>query len=364
MTQTTYNSTGSLRNYATYSACTGQYYETNVNYVRRQMIVWKNPTISRTRLLPLYKHCTSLPMQTRMTSLPRIYVARNESAVCGGLSWTERRYSNFFNAYAVPDIGPTDWAKKIRLDVKSKRVNLGTSLVEFPESVKFFRDGAKSIWRAYKDLRRGRLPFHKKLDLTSVASAHLAIDYGIVPIFNDLHDSMSRLNTKIQEPLVRKQTTRSEKEKSWSDGTFDHFVEVSDRVVIYYNDLASSTGFTLGNPAEWLWEVTPFSFVVDHLFDVGNCLSSLDAMSSTTGLFGTRTWKGRYIKTLDKVPSDTISTTYRLEQGSRCEVEQHARFLVSEVPQSFIPAYKPSRSISTLLNDLSLLAVVRRGTKS
>jgi hypothetical protein len=129
---------------------------------------------------------------------------------------------------------------------------------------------------------------------------------------------------------------------------------VSERPIFYFDLQPDWEPFTFGNPLEVAWEVTPFSFIVDWGFNVGDTLSSLDALKGVDNIRGTVTRK-RWATVVDRY---TPSTKPDLVQAGITKYESHQRAFWNTIPLPPLPSWKPSFSWHRIRNGISLLTVL------
>jgi hypothetical protein len=112
------------------------------------------------------------------------------------------------------------------------------------------------------------------------------------------------------------------------------------------------TQFGISNPLLLAWELIPYSFVIDWMFPVGNFLSSLDALNGTSDL--------RVITSLSEVHYQTFTPVYGGGGVSSWKGWRYTRS--APVTNLQLPklGYKPSKSLTAVLNGLALLTQLRR----
>jgi hypothetical protein len=115
-----------------------------------------------------------------------------------------------------------------------------------------------------------------------------------------------------------------------------------------------SAAYNFGNPAEWIWERIPFSFVIDWVIPVGSFIGAFGTLSRVKSGVATRSFR----ETLN-------GTTYSSPLGEIYSRNMFAgRYYSRDVvglpslPDLF--RYDPPSSLTTLTSALSLLAVVRQ----
>lgn len=248
----------------------------------------------------------------------------------------------------------TDWALRMRLKIKDEKVNLGTSLVEYRQTSRMFKQFSQGLSTAW-GLYRGRLPksVRKRLTPCAIPAAHLTHVYGVKPLVSDLIDSIDALGLRLERPLLKRFVVVGKSKSETLDTTWT----TSERAVVWLELEPETSAFTLGNPLELAWEVIPFSFVVDWGINVGEYLSALDALSGWNFQSGTVTKKTDG-KRYDYAP-----------YGNATEVEvpglkhhyTHKRSLLYTVPMPSRPKVSFSKSWKTLTNAVSLLWAVNKG---
>lgn len=268
------------------------------------------------------------------------------------------------------DLDWPDWATKLRLQIKDRKLNLGATLAEYRQSVSMFGSAARGIADAVRSIRG--LKRFKKRSLCSITNAHLIHDYGVAPLMSDMFETVEKLRLRLGVPVYERFHFRqspaptSDVARGYAQGGSVELVREARRrgsqeITAYVEmDLdALAEDITFGNPAEILWEVTPFSFVIDWMLPIGDALISLDALK---GVKSTRTCLVRKEWQKDKVYWTGQSQAGTFVSGSPGKVtyERHERIIpATAVPLPSLPEFDPSKSISTLLNAVSLLVSVR-----
>lgn len=177
--------------------------------------------------------------------------------------------------------------------------NAALLIAERKEAVSLMVNRLITMRRAYQDLRKGRfrdalhrlhvkpLPKHKRTRWTKPKQASaLWLEYwfGWAPMVADVHTSVDILQSDIPTPFrVKVSSGLSQKyAKSVPSGSTysDSRLVVSSRVFMQANvevtnpNLFRANQLGLVNPATVIWELIPFSFLVDWFVNVGDFLSS------------------------------------------------------------------------------------------
>lgn len=253
-----------------------------------------------------------------------------------------------------------DWQTKMRLDIKSLAVNLGTALAEYRQTVGMFNSlayGIHGAWKSYRGLRKRR-----RLTTCDVAASELIMSYGIMPLMSDLTASIEVLQRRLQLPIHRRfiSTVSDNGTSSYTPNTTrDVTWKMSQRAIAHVKLVPNYSEFTLGNPAEIAWEVVPFSFVIDWAIPIGDYLSALDALSDVVGVAGTVSTKRWYTHT-ETLSSLDKSLGWYQKLAPRTQYESHSRQAIASIPLPRMPTYNPSRSLKAVMHGLSLLRILRR----
>lgn len=196
------------------------------------------------------------------------------------------------------------------------RSALGTTLAESGEAVKLMVQRLVSLRKAYQALRRGRFgdflralnlrpkPKHKSRWSRPKDASALWLEYwfGWAPLVSDIQDTIDVLEHRDLEAKVFRIVGRARGEwsdyessnyssiyyhREYSNLTFEHRLRLQADVIISNPNLYLANRLGLVNPAAVLWEIVPFSFVVDWFIKVG---SWLENFTSWIGLEIVESW--------------------------------------------------------------------------
>jgi hypothetical protein len=331
--------------------------------------LWNNPTSQgqASTYLVLY------PVEKTIT--PR---------VCGGRSYLDESFFAPQIYTSIPSDDAMPWSNILAQKVKGLRLNLASDMAEYREGLKAANtvatDLTKSIAKAkdiVRDIRRGNAArafrgirsFGKvrPRKWQEVPASWLGINLALMPAIGTLSSAVDILNNPASSrPVIRKISFSRTVDKETP--VYDMWGKKTDSVVRWqqmtrvsaFVSLQSSSlwkdNYTPGNPAEWLWETTPLSIILDWFIPIGNYLSGLDAYSGISGIYGTVSTRLQGSTRGIKRPvaaGKTISPgqlTYR----------RHVRTAFTQPPSLTIPAWSPSPSVTKLVTALSILAVQRR----
>jgi len=260
----------------------------------------------------------------------------------------------------------------LRSKIKAENVNLAQSLAEYHQTADLFSRAATDVYRFFRSLRSGRVIGDIARFVTSprnqverkVAKRWLQYQYGVKPLVSDVYGSCEALRQALVVGKYRyvtvRQRSRAAGSDYWPSGSapadrhgqssfsieFQHTLRA--RYMIRDAGLKQLSQIGITNPAQLAWELIPYSFVIDWLIPVGDWLASLDA------LVGTSNFSYYDIK---RISGKESGSTY----GGSWEsfYDSYARngpLTTLSMPRL---AYKPSTSLTKILNGLALLRQLR-----
>lgn len=244
--------------------------------------------------------------QAKPYNLPARYLdIRRQAGGTGNYSDVNAK-SVISNGYTVP--GALDTGSSVVQPVLAKarerfvsrvrdRAAWAVNLAEREQAVGMITNRAMQLFRVCRAIRKGRFGEVAGLlgtrDLTTARKASRSFSknflewhFGWSPLLDDIHTSCEILS----KPFRAHKAAGSASEKSsfllgatspevWKDGGKQNWT-VSARVAAYIRvtnpnlNLAAQMGLT--NPATVLWELVPFSFVVDWFVNVSDFLGQFD----------------------------------------------------------------------------------------
>lgn len=282
---------------------------------------------------------------------------------------------------------------KVRLEAKDQKVNLMQVYAERHQTERLWADTARRVVGAVTGLRAGNLAgAYRSLGLAStprkvrkykkrfsqdpdkaVSNAWLELQYGWRPLLQDVYGSAELIAQK----NLREVRTRVRKSVSldWNDmwrtvdndlshGTNSAKYKYTIAYTVYFSTPSESirtlaqVGIT--NPALIVWELTPWSFVVDWLLPIGNFLSSLDATVGLVFEKGCKTTFFRYNQSNHLVGgrSGSLTGSYTERDTNRHSEREYIecnRSVILSWPKVAIPHFKNPFSGEHLANALGLL---------
>lgn len=210
--------------------------------------------------------------------------------------------------------------------LQNQKIDLASELAQGFQVINMISDLAVRISKSLLLLKKGRVldSLGNLLPHTSkqVARDYLTYVYGIKPLLSDAFGAAEHLAEYIQRSAPVKSnghakrtlptrktphvvnTTIGQFSKGELSETTEIRVKYGSEFVI--SDSLSRTAAQLGftNPANVVWELAPFSFVVDWFLPIGNFLSQLTALNglSLKVTYKTVFIKRKYVFTMSSTP--------------------------------------------------------------
>lgn len=220
---------------------------------------------------------------------------------------------NLYAGYYAQDQSPPYWWADNAVDVHNKAYDrfvsnarggvssqLGATIAEWGQSQQMIGKRAGQLMRAARALKRGypyeffkelgmlhrmprRLP--NRSDPKKAADLWLEWWFGWKPLIGDIHDSIDVLQAPIpiSHKVMGKASSGFLTWESWKIRSGYRTLNqmrvnlrelIAGRVTVSNGNLYRATQLGLTNPASILWEIVPFSFVVDWFVPVGAFLNS------------------------------------------------------------------------------------------
>lgn len=167
-------------------------------------------------------------------------------------------------------------------EANSGTFDLLTELGEMKETIGFVFGLLKSIINLVIKTRRAALQIPKQPGKSmaqiadELASLWMQFRYAVMPITYTIDDAIDTIATIVGEYKTFRQGAQTDTPVSFNGWTTSSPVQTIDRVYIKYRmDLDVALGGLKTNPFSTAWELTPLSFVVDWVLNVGDLLSAL-----------------------------------------------------------------------------------------
>jgi len=239
-----------------------------------------------------------------------------------------------------------------------------------------WRNLPRDLKRAPRLDARGRRVGFIRQYLGPVPEAWLELQYGWKPLMQDVYQAMKTVDFFQRNNQYR--FSKSAKVASFRDipnkafqtlpGYYyrpvGNLVRCTDRALVRVDyalntssSLAPLASVGLANPIDMVWELLPFSFVVDWFLPLGSWFYTFDAAIGKTFIGGSFTQTCRIRPTEMVLPGGCPVSTLGLNPGSGFfRSFKMDRAVYSTFPSPVPPAFKNPCSPSHFANALSLLA--------
>lgn len=265
------------------------------------------------------------------------------------------------------------WAKLVD-KLRTEPASLGTALAEWSESLEMVTHRASQLYRGYRHLRRGQFRAflntfgigpkrkHRNLirnSLSQAPSLWLEYSFGWKPAVQDIYDACNSL----QQPVPGGSASGSGAEeysyrfKTGSGVTLHTYhyngvahVKQGARFYIDSPNLYALQQLGVANPVSIAWELVPFSFMVDWVFDIGSFLGGFSDLLGlrVIGAYTTFFLKARGGQTYQNPPADQHGVVVRMVRETG---------LSRPIPNFSFTA-NVGRSLTRAANAVSLLAQI------
>lgn len=263
---------------------------------------------------------------------------------------------------------------------------LGTNVSRITKSIRSLRSG--NIPGAINALTAGRtrdsrIRKGKPSRTKDLAENWLELQYGWKPLLHDIYGVTKALsNLQLGDPFVQSVTSSARAERDLTTKFSSHISAIPANIGVRFDRaetrckitlrwrissplkaFMAQTGFT--NPVNLVWEILPFSFVVDWFLPIGPYLEALSAWDGLTFIDGsqtqfTRTWMD---SSVDYSGVSLVNSTVYQEMHQRlCRntIELNRVKLITW-PNPSLPSFKNGlASVDHCLNGLALLRAAFR----
>lgn len=253
---------------------------------------------------------------------------------------------------------------KLLLKIKNQKVSLGVMMAEYREAASLIANACGFLVGLARCLGnpKGRgcgmllEIISQKNYIRDIPNSWLMYRYGIQPLISDVLRAVDLLKSADNfAPITRARVSHrvALEDPSRGDSPFHiptggisvkEFHRIHHIGYVEWDDSMFQTWRQTGisNPLEIFYELIPFSFVVDWVFNIGNAISALDALGGAT----------RY----KLLYTHKILVSYEWPTGAHGTFAGYRREHLSGVPD--MPRYEPSLSRERLADALSLLYTV------
>jgi len=355
------------------------------------------PSLSRPKpstAMELFKQTTPRTvLQSHFSHRPGTFTSGTATTAPGSGGWRKTEVKRVSELYSFPAFSPmtadvSGLDNRLASKIKATTASVLQDMAEFRQTRDLVADTAVDVVKFFHRLRSGRAfsEFVRILQQPrghvelQIANRWLEYQMGWRPLISSIHDTTETLISDLREGVLR--SARASVKLDYGLDTLNssppdsYFVRYSRYGDGYYTRRAvwrvrdsslkrlSDLGFT--NPANLVWELIPYSFVVDYLLGVGRYLSVLDWFVGVEDLTlaDSRYARVSEIVTLSGgydpdplnyysnwlVPASvTRKTTYSERFGAQ----------VRSLDIRYIPPGKMTNAGNRLLNSLSLLTQLK-----
>lgn len=260
--------------------------------------------------------------------------------------------------------------RKTLLTIKDQKVNLSVSIIEMGKTTDMVTNFARSSFEFLRSLRRGdlRSTLRALSDPRSradrrVASKWLEFQYGWIPTMYEVHGLSELIYQRIMSEYITGKVrtfnryTYTDTETSYSllrKGQVDVWAKNHYRYKVDSTGLRTLSQSGITNPASVVWELIPYSFVIDWFVDVGDYLSSLDALTGVRDLKVIRSQ--RLVDTSEmEWYHPTSGGTFVNKAKGLYKYSRTDRSAPSSVLNYGFPRYEPALNVKRMVNGLALI---------
>lgn len=191
-------------------------------------------------------------------------------------------------------------------NVKGHDFNLAVNAAQGKQTVGMVLKTVNSIGGAILDLKRGKFesaarrfgvaPKPSRLSEKDVAGRWLELQYGWLPAISDVYEAAKAYEALTKGPRTSRVYASVNRQYqidvSNSPSNYSVLGTRREGVRIIYEmseQISSARSLGLTDPASVLWEIIPYSFVVDWFIPIGSYLENLNTIPQLSGRFMTIT---------------------------------------------------------------------------
>ncbi len=331
------------------------------------------PTSKRVKPIDLFGNAT-----TRRFEMYQNRLVTPGKGLSGGITyWYPECYTG---ALSLPPGVPTTIdsshpvERKMLLQIKDQKTNLTVSIAEIGKTSDMVWNFARETLGFLRSARKGRfgdairaIKHPRTRSDKALASRWLEMQYGWIPTMYDIQGLSDLIYQKIVSGYITGHTHHRVKGfydlraknpyvPALKEGQFGAYLLRNSRHFRYKVDspgLKTMAASGISNPALVVWELVPYSFVMDWFVDVGDYLSSLDAL---VGISDFKVIRSMYLKTeteiwsgVDNIPGPLYPTV-----STGVQVRAYRDAPVSTV-RYYRPVYNPHLSVKRMISATALI---------
>lgn len=260
---------------------------------------------------------------------------------------------------------------KAQLAIKGQKINLGVAWAEAGKTADLVGSSARRIAGAFSALRKGNIKQAARLLGVDPKPTRKSVDpwleyrYGWVPLMSDVYGSVEALaNRELYEYMITGKGVIREQVDYQIDEDFSNypcttvgrgFDGAFVRLDFTPEDNALSKLNSLGllNPAEIVWELIPYSFVVDWFLPIGDAISSIGYAAGMDFHSGSLSRRLSVVEELRSLPSSNPKIS--ADVSGKSMLSRLDRTVYSSSPWPVLPAFRNPLSLKHMADGLSLL---------
>lgn len=289
----------------------------------------------------------------------------------------------------VPAFPSNMYVNKLRNRIKDiQGVNIAEDVFEFRQTANLFGGIVSEVargYQAYRALRRGDLAAAQKLSrkpLTkeSIAKAHLAASWGVVPLIPTIQEGISGLNKELMNDArywkqFRVSARFEESKPQYPGGNSTTPLEMAysvwkeERANVWVKFRPGGVRqVQFGNALELGWNLLTLSCIADWFIPIGESLSALDAMSGVEKVIGTVSTKTHVYRSVQRAEQHWFdhgweNAWFPVKKAESC-IDTYGRIVLSSLPPATLPRWDPSESWRKLSLATAVLVGLRGGKRT
>jgi hypothetical protein len=254
---------------------------------------------------------------------------------------------------------------KAQANLASQKLSVGVALAEAHKTASTIVDLATDLAKVliaikHRDKRELKRLFGSKVPSTDLSKRWLQYQYGVKPFVNDVAGAIEIHNNGISNSagsllVLGRGTANRVYEDAWQNYTSTTKFKSTGRQWASVNDSYLHAKKLLGwDTSQVIWELTPFSFLIDQLVPIGTILQARSAPAGLT--FVTGAYSQKSVVTSQAEVGNNIP-------GSQTTVSLTATMFTREQSGGFIypTVYTKELTVRNLPNFLALLGVLTDG---
>lgn len=227
---------------------------------------------------------------------------RNPSISLGDIYWSG-------NASVGSQIKANDYLtvlSRLSENVKGHNFNLAVNAAQGKQTVGMVVNALNSIGGAILDLKRGKFESAarrfgvaskpSRLSEKDISGRWLELQYGWLPAISDVYEAAKAYESLTSDSRVSRVSASVNRQYqidvSNSPSNYSVLGTRREGIRIIYEmseQLTTARSLGLTDPASVLWEIIPYSFVVDWFIPIGSYLENLNTIPRLSGRFLTTT---------------------------------------------------------------------------